>query len=429
MAVTAGWFGIARATWRRISWALTIVLFLVGLPGLVDGNWGNMTRHAFYHSYVLAWLLLVTHRVRTVSIRDVASLWFIGFFPVVAVVFLLTEPVEQLTGGGNLHTAFWVPLVEEVVKILPLVAWGLLAARRGVRLGMVDLALLGYAVGAGFSFHEDGLWGRTTTGGFDVSFGALFPSFFESGSTFVVAHAGWSMVAGLGVGLLLLHRARNLLTWAGVALVALAVADHMAVNWRGGFGDLLRTLLGQGRLLAGVIILGLIAAVIHDGLALRWVAARDRLFPTIPTRELLSARSDGTDPWQRVLQVHRRLRYLRARNGVYLWLYRVRRPGGSAGDRSAQVAWLTMLGDAAGVRWQPTAATGGGPPAVPATVGAAPPPPAAPPPAAPPAAPTAPASTPAPPRPTAPTTGVPPPAAAPPPPPAAPPPPPPSDTA
>lgn len=351
----AGWLGISRRTWRIVAWSLTVLLFLVAFAGVVEDGWDQWFDVAWKHLWVVGWLLLVTFRLRTTRALDVVSFFFIGFFPVVTVVVGVAEPIESLLGASsNLQTAFVVPLVEEVVKALPLLVWGLLTTRRGVHPTVTDLLLLGFAVGAGFAFHEDALWQRSTASGFEGPYGALFPTFF-SGGAFVIAHAGWSLLAGAGIGLFLVHRRRPLAWILAAVPLGVAILDHMAVNWRGGgwFGSLLDRFTGSGLLAARLVLLSVVLAILHDVLVLRWTANRDRLFPPLPRERWAAPLATGLGPRQRLASLRALIRYLRYRNAVHADLYRLRSTGRSAGDRTQQVRYLSWLGDRAGVRWQP----------------------------------------------------------------------------
>jgi hypothetical protein len=61
--------------------------------------------------------------------------------------------------------------------------------------------ILGFVVGGGFGVHEDALAGRQVAAGFDaVGWAWLFPTFQVRPSPFVLAHAGWGALIGLGIG-------------------------------------------------------------------------------------------------------------------------------------------------------------------------------------------------------------------------------------
>jgi len=373
LAAIAGrrrWLGLDQRGWYLVAWGLTIVLFLANLLDSVQ-DWGAFGNHLWAHVWTLAWLSFATVRTRTVGVAQVTSFFFIGYFPVVAVTYVLAEPTEILLGTGNFQTAFLVPLVEEVVKAVPLLAWGWLLSRRGVHASVSDLLVLAFAVGAGFGVHEDILQVRNTAvAAFDgTGWGQWFPSFFRPGGAFgVIAHAGWTLLVGTGIGVFLVHRRRPLMWIAAAVPLSVAVLDHMAVNWRGGgwFDGLLTFVVDGGQNAARLVVLSIVVALPHDAYVLWWVDRRDRLFPSqtpIVWLDALLALTRGREGLQ---QLRRRLAYLRYRNAVHVDLYRLRSVGRPAGDRRAQVRTLAWLGERAGVAFtRPT----------PTPVATAPPPP------------------------------------------------------
>jgi RsiW-degrading membrane proteinase PrsW (M82 family) len=327
---------------HRIAAAVTALFVLWGVLGLGPGHWGDLFGHIRLHVFVVAWLLLVTLRTRTVGWREVARFWVIGLFPVVLVVYALTEPAETLFGAGTFQTAFFVPLVEETVKALPLVVWVLVSMRKQVTPTVSDLMVLGFALGAGFAFHEDGLWQRLAADGFGAApWGVLFPTFLYKGQ-FVVTHSGWTMLVGMGVGVWAVHRDR-VWSWAVPPVVlVLVVIDHGAANARSGIAEILPTLVLHGHLTAWLLLLGVLLVVGHDVLMLRWAHSRDRRFAHPTVREDLAVLGGGIRP-ESVGRLFARLRYRRARNAAFTDLYRARSRGRSAGDRRAVVAWLRQL--------------------------------------------------------------------------------------
>jgi len=73
---------------------------------------------------------------------------------------LLVELVPAMVFGPTsaLVGMIWVPIVEEVVKLLPVGLFLWFATRGNNRQpAITDGLLLGFAVGAGFAFYEDGL--------------------------------------------------------------------------------------------------------------------------------------------------------------------------------------------------------------------------------------------------------------------------------
>lgn len=339
---------ISKTRDRRYSWwqiaALTVSLLLVvfALIRIPGNDWGLRFEHSWYHLFVVGWFCLLSYRWRTVGTWETVRFWITGFFPVALVSYLLAEPLEWLIGTGNLQTGFWVPLVEEVVKVLPLLLWATLMRPRHRHGTLTDFWILGFAIGAGFSFHEDALYGRLVASGFhDGLTGTLFPMML-TGSQNVITHAGWTAIAGFGVGLFAMYRTRVWSYPVAATFLAFAVLDHAAINWRGTGAEFLRTVVADGRTGEMLLLLTVVAAVGHDWYALRWASRRDNLFPDPTVRDDLRALGSATIA-DRLGLLAARQRYRRFRNAAFADLYRVRSTGQPAGDRRRTIAQLRSL--------------------------------------------------------------------------------------
>lgn len=325
---------------QRWSFVLSLILVFFAVSRIPGNDWGQRFRHGWYHLFVVAWFMVLTYKWRTAGAREIVRFWITGFFPVSMLTYILAEPLERLIGTGNFQTAMWVPTVEEVVKVLPLVAWTVFFRPKHRHGTLSDFWVLGFAVGAGFSFHEDALYNRLVASGFaDGITGKLFPIFLQGGQ-YVITHAGWTTLAAVGVGVFSLYRKRPWSWIAGLVLVAIPIVDHAAVNWRG--SDLLRTLVFDGKLGSSLLLLTALAAAAHDWYILKWASDRDNLFPSPGLRTDLAAVTGGS-VFDRVAQVVGVQRYRRFRNAAFCDLYRVRSGGDSAGDRSDVVRGLRSL--------------------------------------------------------------------------------------
>ena len=201
---------------NRVAFWFSIVVLAVTLWRMADADWMNFRRHLGYHLFVLGWLAILTYSVRTIGSREIARFWLMGFFPVALVAYLLTEFTESLLGTDNFQTGVVVPLVEESIKYLPLILLTTLLRPRHRHGTLSDFLVLGFMIGAGFSFLEDALYVRVAASGFDDGLlGSLFPTFLSTGQ-YTVTHAGWTALAGVGVGLISLHRHRAAAVAAGL---------------------------------------------------------------------------------------------------------------------------------------------------------------------------------------------------------------------
>jgi RsiW-degrading membrane proteinase PrsW (M82 family) len=231
----------------------------------LNNEWSVLVRNAFYGAWTIGLLMAATFSVRTFRVRHVLRSWLHGFFPVLAVVLILGRATEFISDSGNLRTAFIVPILEECIKLAPLlliVATTWMGKTREP--SITDFAISGFAIGAGFGLHEDGLWVRDVAGGFDGSWwGRLFPNFLND-DPFVVAHPGWTALVGLGVGFCWHFRQARFAWLIGAVPLAVATLDHVSINYRGDAATRLRSLVMEGRLAAWMLIGGLLLALLVD---------------------------------------------------------------------------------------------------------------------------------------------------------------------
>lgn len=308
-----------------VGLAVSLLCFVIEFRYLVSvGNEpGVLVRNMAYGVWTIGLLMLATLALRTLRIRHVVRYWLFGFFPAIAAV-LIVEAVIPVD-DGNLRTALIVPILEELLKAVPLVVLMLLArAKRIAEPAITDFAVVGFAIGAGFGLHEDGLWERDIAGGFDSSFwGRLFPNFLDD-NPFVVAHPGWTALIGLGLGFMWHFRHRRAAWLIGLAPFLVAVADHMSINYRGDNYDRFRGWVMEGRLPARMLVVGLIAAVAVDWYTRRSADMSDRPSMSLRAR-IAKARSMPTRKTQ-VLGAIILIAQLRWLNGVAYRQVRERRP-------------------------------------------------------------------------------------------------------
>lgn len=341
-------------TWlNRIAFWFSMLVVIATLSQMADADWTNFRRHLGYHLFVVGWLALVTYTVRTIGTRELSRFWLMGFFPVTFVAYLLTELTESQFGTRNLQTGGIVPIVEEVIKFLPLILWTTVLRPRHRHGTLSDFLVLGFMVGAGFSFHEDALYSRVAASGFDDGFlGSLFPIFLTT-DQYTVTHAGWTALAAVGVGLISLHRQRPFALAGGIALVVVPIVDHAAVNWSGDGSDFMHSITRDGHLAAWLFVGAVVGTLMHDAGALRWATSRDRLFPAPTVTEDVRSLTRGGGPPERVADLVARQRYRRRRNATFIDLFSVRSRGVSAGHRHRVQAELKVARDTVGLR--PTA--------------------------------------------------------------------------
>ena len=277
----------------------TVSFLTIAVPELSQGAGALVAANLVSHGYVLGWMLLATVVVRTVGIRATVSMFFSGFFLATTVSWLVTTPLLTWFGHGDLTVAVGVPVVEELAKVIPLLLFlWLVARRRGQSHGVSELMMLGFASGGGFAVYEDLLWNRsmassdgTVLGAFTEPWGMFFPTFYTGYGDLLVAHAGWTAVAGLGLALASIYRRRRILAMClAVAPLLLVTLDHSALNARGSLAPLLNGLTLGNTLAVAVLVVAFPLAIVYD------VLRRRHRPPALP--------APGRELYQRGLRTH-----------------------------------------------------------------------------------------------------------------------------
>ena len=289
------WERSPRTVLGGVGLALALVVFLFQLPFFLRAGFSTLAEGLAQHVYVLVFLLLLTARTRTVSLRTLVVFWLIGVFPATAVAILAGNLMAMMFElNSHIVHDLWVPATEELIKVLPVVLYFWVLARRDLwQPAISDGLLLAFAVGAGFSFHEDMMQSIVSGGGWgmDLPWSLLLPTIeVYQGTTIILGHAGWTALIGLALGLAFLFREQR---WAWIVLIVaslLVVLDHGSLNWIGSLGrdapPLLirwtRSLVLNGHLPVILLSLGIFAAVLFELRILRWAAAHDHFFPAVP---------------------------------------------------------------------------------------------------------------------------------------------------
>lgn len=343
----------------RVSAALTLIIFFWQWSFFLGDGFGGVDLprvwgYAIHHVYILAWLLLVTSFTRTLPLRTLAAFWFVGVFPVMALILLITRPIDALLGGGELASSFLGPLFEELIKPLPVVAFFAYRVwRRGWQLSASDGLLLGFVVGAGFAFHEDAAYDRIWGDGFGAHspWGLLFPTLGSSRSTLLPGHDSLNALIGLAVGFAFLYRRYRYAWVVPLAVWLIVVADHitgniMDISGRGPLpAEIIRTLLFDGVALLAMLVVGIVIAIFLEWRILRSIERQDPLFLPIPPRDFLSVLRHRTRTSLRRLQAMRV--YARQRRSVYYTVWS--EPTLAADKRNEMASTLYSLGIEAGV--------------------------------------------------------------------------------
>lgn len=188
--------------------------------------------------WTLAILTAVAAPVRTVGWRALLGAFLFGFLGLTALARYIGRPlVEALGTSSVLAAGVWVPLTEELCKMLPVLLILRLALRRTVtRPALLDLVLTGAWAAAGFAVYENATYGR---GGFSLLNSPLLSLILPS-----IPHGrayGWSVtqtghlvhtaLIALGVGYTFLYRRRLSRPWiVATAAIAVALIEHISQN-------------------------------------------------------------------------------------------------------------------------------------------------------------------------------------------------------
>jgi RsiW-degrading membrane proteinase PrsW (M82 family) len=228
--------------------------------------------------YGVAQLALLGWVARVMRLRVLLLAALAGTYAAAPAALLLeagwTRAVAALSGQSLVEAsarASWTvdPLIEECAKLAPLLLLWLLVRSPRRQWGSTDLVLGGAALGAGFGLAEQllrfaahaGQAVHLDTGGWAIpagpasvgvpgvarALGSWLPAGVATGGLpdgagSLDLHLVWSAVAGLGLALALRRGAGARPRLAGLALIALAVADHAAANAQGVAGSLVRML-------------------------------------------------------------------------------------------------------------------------------------------------------------------------------------------
>jgi hypothetical protein len=325
---------------------------------------GGLAQHAF----VLGLMLLLTSGSRTVSLGTLGIFWLLGVWGVFIVTYLVQKELVSIFGAdidGEFVIVWMSTFADEALKFASIAIFFLLALRAGRQPSMSDGMLLGFVVGAGVAFQEDGHVGNILLSG--DGWGAakpwstVFPTVSPLDSYFALNHALWAALSGLGIGAAVMFRHWR---WAWpIALVGplLAVTNHVMANHfafsefgtralltrvSGAdvpfFYQTVRDLTIGGRLPMLALIAGAVAVVVVELLIQRWVAKRDRLFAPLSIDYVFRLLAHGTSK-AGAAQLLAADRYLCRRRSLYFAAWRARRTGGYPNVRDADFAHLVSL--------------------------------------------------------------------------------------
>jgi RsiW-degrading membrane proteinase PrsW (M82 family) len=206
----------------NVGLVISSLSIMVGLP--------RITRAAGVETFVvdvlaqlwtMAILTAVASHVRTLNWRVFTGAALTGFLAITSLARFVGVPVvESLGMQSGFATALWVPLTEELFKLIPVLVVLAVALRHShVRPSAMDLTLLGAWTGAGFAMYENAILGR---GHFSLTTAPLVSFILPSqgaGRAF-----GWPMVQ---TG----HLCHTALISLGVALAFFYYRRDRRIKW------------------------------------------------------------------------------------------------------------------------------------------------------------------------------------------------------
>jgi len=175
-----------------IGLAISVATVIASMPRITKAGGVHVFLLDFLAQFwTLALLWIVAGPVRTIGWRAFVGAWLTGFLGLTALArFVGTPIVDRLGVSSLLGTALWVPITEELIKMLPVILVLVMAMRRPrARPSVLDVVLLAAATSAGFNIYESATFGR---GAFSLSsnpgLSLLVPGLFR-GSAY-----GWTMM-------------------------------------------------------------------------------------------------------------------------------------------------------------------------------------------------------------------------------------------
>jgi RsiW-degrading membrane proteinase PrsW (M82 family) len=223
----------------NVGLAISALASLAALPRLTKTSGvALLVMDLLAYLWTLALLTAAAGPVRTLGWRAFLGAFLFGFLGLTGLARFLGRPLILALGTSSVFaTAIWVPLTEELCKMLPVILILVLALRRmETRPSLLDLVLVGAWAATGFAVYENATYGR---GGFSLTaipmISLIFPATMK-GSAFgwTVAqnsHMVHTALVALGVGFTFLYRRRLQRSWI-VAATALAVTliEHCSQN-------------------------------------------------------------------------------------------------------------------------------------------------------------------------------------------------------
>lgn len=208
--------GIAGAVWFAVTAVQTGGHAMVAL-------WTNLA--------LVGTLIIVSAGARTVSLRMLTSTFCWGGVMLGIVQIIGTALIWMFGITGAVGRSFYIPLLEEFAKLVPVlfVLWRAGKIWR-TTFGVTDILLLGAASGAGFSWVEDAF--IRAHSGWPEHLPGLPVTEIISGHL-IAGHAIWTALAAVSIGVALMMKRKELVLPVAFIGVAFSTADHVVNNLQG----------------------------------------------------------------------------------------------------------------------------------------------------------------------------------------------------
>ncbi len=223
----------------NVGLAIAMLSALAALPRLTKaGGVGPLSVDLAAQLWTLGILFGAAGPARTLGWRALLGAFLLGFMGLVGLARIVGRPVIESLGANNLFAvAVWVPVTEEMVKLLPVAFMLFFALRRSnSRPSLLDVVLLAGCAAGGFALAENAMYGR---GVFSLSAAPMLSWLVPATNKGTVY--GWTVVQSghllhsaliaLALGFALLYRRRVKHAWtAPAAAVAAVLLEHCSQN-------------------------------------------------------------------------------------------------------------------------------------------------------------------------------------------------------
>ena len=222
-----------------VGLAISVVTLIASMPRITKAGGVQLFLLDFFAQlWTIGLLWIVAGPVRTIGWRAFVGAWLTGFLGLTALARLVGTPIIDKLGVSNmLGTALWVPITEELIKLLPVILVLVMAMRRPrARPSVLDVVLLAASTSAGFNIYESATFGR---GAFSLSatpiLSLFVPGLFKGSSyswtMMQTGHLVHTALIALGVAFALMYPKQFARRWiVPTVAIAAVLIEHCSQN-------------------------------------------------------------------------------------------------------------------------------------------------------------------------------------------------------